>query len=56
MKPVGGREQLFPISALNTMRGNEFTPKHEGFRLNIKKNFLNVGVVGLWNELARCLK
>lgn len=38
------------------MRGNEFTLKHEGFRLNIKKNFLNVGVVGLRNELPRCLK
>lgn len=38
-------EQLFPISALDRMRGNELTLKHEGFRLNMKKNFLEVGVV-----------
>lgn len=53
-EPVDG-EQLFPISVLDRMRGNELTLKHEGFRLNLKKNFLDVGVTGLWNELLRCL-
>ena len=48
-------EQLFPISVLDRVRGNELTLKHEGLRLNIKKYFLAVGVVGLGNELPRCL-
>ena len=48
-------EQLFPISVLDRVRGNELTLKHEGLRLNIKKYFLAVGIVGLGNELPRCL-
>lgn len=44
-EPVDG-EQMFPISVLDRMRGNELTLKHEGFRLNFKKNFLDVGVTG----------
>ena len=28
-------EQLFPISVLDRVRGNELTLKHEGLRLNM---------------------
>lgn len=46
---------MFFIFVLDRLRGNEFIVRYEGFRLNVKKNFLDVGVVGFWNELSRCL-
>ena len=53
-EPVDGK-QPFSISVLDRTRGNELTLKHEGFRLNLKKNFLDVGVTGPRNEPLRCL-
>lgn len=47
-------EQLFPISVLDRRRGNELTLKQEGGRLNIRKNFLDAGAIGLQTELPRC--
>lgn len=51
-EPVDG-DQLFPISVLDRMRGNELTVKQEGLRLNIKKYFLDVGVIELGNALPK---
>lgn len=47
-------EQLFPISVLDRMGGNELTLRHEGGRLNMRKNFLDAGVFGFQSELPRC--
>lgn len=45
---------MFPISVLDRRRGNELTLKQEGGRLNIRKNFLDAGAVGLQDELPWC--
>ena len=50
-KIVEAFKNIFNISNVNRLRGNKFKVFKERCKLNVRKYFFNLRIVGVWNSL-----